>query len=87
MACEPPVYLSEWEPCWPVCPSFSSEVRTSVSKLTLRNVVKSYGGHFQVVHGIDLEVADEEFVVLVGPSGCGRTTTLRETDVLDFRST
>jgi multiple sugar transport system ATP-binding protein len=48
-----------------------------VSKLTLRNVVKSYGGHFQVVHGIDLEVADEEFVVLVGPSGCGKSTTLR----------
>ena len=48
-----------------------------MSKLTLRNVVKSYGGHFQVVHGIDLEVADEEFVVLVGPSGCGKSTTLR----------
>ncbi|MDX3926297.1 MAG: sn-glycerol-3-phosphate ABC transporter ATP-binding protein UgpC [Shinella sp.] len=48
-----------------------------MSKLILRNVVKSYGGHFQVVHGIDLEVADEEFVVLVGPSGCGKSTTLR----------
>ena len=31
----------------------------------------------RVLHGIDLEVADGEFVVLVGPSGCGETTTLR----------
>jgi multiple sugar transport system ATP-binding protein len=42
----------------------------------LKSVVKKYG-NVQVVHGIDLEVAEKEFVVLVGPSGCAKSTTLR----------
>ena len=29
------------------------------------------------MRGIDLDIADEEFVVLVVPSGCGQSTTLR----------
>ena len=35
------------------------------------DVRKSYGT-MQVVHGIDVTVIDGEFVVLVGPSGCGK---------------
>ncbi|MCM0019038.1 MAG: sn-glycerol-3-phosphate ABC transporter ATP-binding protein UgpC [Tagaea sp.] len=31
----------------------------------------------EVVHGVDLGVADREFVALVGPSGCGKSTILR----------
>jgi ABC-type nitrate/sulfonate/bicarbonate transport system ATPase subunit len=30
-----------------------------------------------VIKGIDLEVCDGEFLVLVVPSGCGESTTLR----------
>jgi ABC-type sugar transport system ATPase subunit len=41
-----------------------------VSSLRLRNISKRYGQHV-AVRGVDLDVADGEFVVLVGPSGCG----------------
>lgn len=42
----------------------------------IRNVRKSYGT-VEVIHGIDLSIADGEFVALVGPSGCGKSTLLR----------
>ncbi len=44
--------------------------------ITLQNAIKRYGD-VQVIHGIDLEVADGEFCVFVGPSGCGKSTLLR----------
>jgi lactose/L-arabinose transport system ATP-binding protein len=44
--------------------------------VTLRNVVKRYGD-VQVIHGVNLDVADGEFCVFVGPSGCGKSTLLR----------
>jgi len=47
-----------------------------MASLNLRNVVKKYGD-LQVIHGIDLEIADGEFTVFVGPSGCGKSTLLR----------
>jgi ABC-type bacteriocin/lantibiotic exporter with double-glycine peptidase domain len=34
------------------------------------NVRKSYGGA-DVIHGVSISIADGEFVILVGPSGCG----------------
>jgi len=37
-----------------------------MSGVKLENIVKSYG-KVEVVHGIDLEVGEKEFVVLVGP--------------------
>jgi oligogalacturonide transport system ATP-binding protein len=48
-----------------------------MATLQLRNVEKVYGNAFKAVHGIDLEVKDGEFMVLVGPSGCAKSTTLR----------
>ena len=42
-----------------------------------RNLEKIYGNGFKAVHGIDLDVDDGEFMVLVGPSGCAKSTTLR----------
>src|SRR3954452_11238787 len=48
-----------------------------VAGVSVRKVVKAYEGGVQAVRGIDLEIADHEFVVLVGPSGCGKYTTLR----------
>ncbi|MBQ2262567.1 MAG: sn-glycerol-3-phosphate ABC transporter ATP-binding protein UgpC [Loktanella sp.] len=47
-----------------------------MSGVTLNNVVKKYGD-VQVIHGIDLDIADGEFCVFVGPSGCGKSTLLR----------
>ena len=41
-----------------------------MSGVTLDTVIKR-AGNTQVIHGIDLEVADGEFCVGVGPSGCG----------------
>ncbi len=37
----------------------------------------------QVISGLDLSVADNEFICLVGPSGCGKTTLLNIISGLD----
>ena len=47
-----------------------------MAEVTIRNLVKAYGG-LTVIHGLDLDIPDGEFVVLVGPSGCGKSTLLR----------
>ncbi|QDY70870.1 ABC transporter ATP-binding protein [Qingshengfaniella alkalisoli] len=48
-----------------------------MAQLQLKNIEKVYANHFKAVHGINLEVRDGEFMVLVGPSGCAKSTTLR----------
>ncbi len=47
-----------------------------MSGLTIRDVIKRYGS-VQVMHGVNLDIADGEFCVFVGPSGCGKSTLLR----------
>jgi len=42
----------------------------------VRNVSKAFGDQ-QALHDLDLSIADGEFVVLLGPTGAGKTTTLR----------
>jgi ABC-type sugar transport system ATPase subunit len=44
--------------------------------IKLTNVTKSFGA-VDVIHGINLEIANGELVVFVGPSGCGKSTLLR----------
>jgi spermidine/putrescine transport system ATP-binding protein len=44
--------------------------------LELDGITKRYGDE-EVLHGIDLELAEGEFVSLIGPSGSGKSTTLR----------
>lgn len=44
--------------------------------MNINGVRKSYGA-VEVIHGLDIEIADGEFVALVGPSGCGKSTLLR----------
>ena len=41
-----------------------------MAKVTLRGVSKFYG-KVKAVKKIDLDIIDNEFLVLVGPSGCG----------------
>jgi ABC-type sugar transport system ATPase subunit len=47
-----------------------------MAELQLKQVRKSFQ-NFEVIHGIDLTVADGSFTVFVGPSGCGKSTLLR----------
>jgi len=47
-----------------------------VSEVALDSVTKVYG-ETVAVDALDLTVADGEFVVLLGPTGAGKTTTLR----------
>jgi multiple sugar transport system ATP-binding protein len=47
-----------------------------VAAVTISAVQKHFGST-HVIRGVDVDVADEEFCVLVGPSGCGKSTLLR----------
>ena len=44
--------------------------------IALSKIEKSFG-ETRVLNGIDLDIADGEFLTLVGPSGCGKSTLLR----------
>ena len=48
-----------------------------MSKVILKNVEKTYDNGLFAVQGINLEINDGEFMVLVGPSGCSKSTILR----------
>ena len=47
-----------------------------MSSVTLKNVCKKYDSKV-VIDNINLEIKDKEFIVLVGASGCGKSTILR----------
>lgn len=48
-----------------------------MSKVVLKNLIKSYDGKKNIIDNVNLEIEDKEFVVLVGSSGCGKSTILR----------
>ncbi len=50
--------------------------------ISLRNLTKSWTT-FTAVRQLDLEIQDKEFIVLLGASGCGKTTTMRMIAGLD----
>ncbi|MER8957736.1 MULTISPECIES: ABC transporter ATP-binding protein [unclassified Mesorhizobium] len=47
-----------------------------MTQIELRGVQK-YFGAVQVIKDLNLKIDDNEFIVLLGQSGCGKTTTLR----------
>lgn len=47
-----------------------------MSNVILKNLVKVYDKK-RVINNINLEIKDKEFIVLVGASGCGKSTVLR----------
>lgn len=44
--------------------------------IEIKRIAKNFGG-FTALHSVDLTIADQEFMVLLGASGCGKTTLLR----------
>src|SRR5437764_15417063 len=48
-----------------------------MAQVTLQQVRKVYANGYEAVKSIDLAIHDGEFMVLVGPSGCAKSTTLR----------
>jgi multiple sugar transport system ATP-binding protein len=57
-----------------------------MASVALKAIGKSFGGD-PVLSGIDLEVADGEFLTLVGASGCGKSTLIRIIAGLEPQST
>jgi multiple sugar transport system ATP-binding protein len=47
-----------------------------MADIRIKGVSKTFGDR-QAVAGLDLDIADGEFIVLLGPTGAGKTTTLR----------
>lgn len=48
----------------------------AVAGIEIRNLTKSFGIHV-ALRGVDLTVAEGEFLTLVGPNGAGKTTLIR----------
>ncbi len=48
-----------------------------MSAIALSGVTKVYGSGPPAVDNLDLDIAEGEFVALLGPTGCGKTTVLR----------
>ena len=48
-----------------------------MAKVELKNLFKTYNKKIKALEDINLTIEDGQFFVLLGPSGAGKTTTLR----------
>lgn len=56
-----------------------------MSAVEMKNVYKSYeNGNIKALNGIDLTIAEGEFVSIIGPSGSGKSTLLNMLGALDI---
>ncbi len=69
-------------------PSLVSQKRNKMDKLmTMRGIRKSYNigleNELEILHGIDLDIYDGEFISIVGQSGSGKSTLMNIIGLLD----
>jgi nitrate/nitrite transport system ATP-binding protein len=62
-------------------PKGNSRVLNSEKFLEIENIVKSYpnpeGGELVILDGINLTIAEDEYISVIGHSGCGKSTLLK----------
>ena len=48
----------------------------NMASISLKNICKKYPNGYEAVKNFNMEIEDKEFIIFVGPSGCGKYTTL-----------
>ena len=48
-----------------------------MANLSLKHIYKIYEGDVTAVKDFNLEIEDKEFIVFVGPSGCGKINNIK----------
>jgi NitT/TauT family transport system ATP-binding protein len=58
-------------------PLAADALRGTRPLVSIRSVSKQFANGTLAIHGVDLDLAEGEFVSILGPSGCGKSTLLR----------
>lgn len=64
----------------------SDALQSGPNAVELNDVVKTYAGNVRALNGVDLQIANGDYVAITGPSGCGKTTMLSLVGALDMPS-